>query len=448
MADIQPFCAIRYDLGHVGKLSDVVCPPYDVITPEMQDELYKRHPANYVRITLNRPEPGDAPGAIYQRAANFLRNWMRQGVLRQDSRAAIYVYNQEFELDGVPVTRRGFVSRVRLEKFGEGRIYPHEETHSGAKQDRLNLWRATGCNTSQIFSIYNDEENEVMAVLEKSIADPTPIQAVDDAGVVHKVWMVVDTGAIARVSTLMGSRELFIADGHHRYETGLNYLAERNADGEIPFDHPARYVSMCCVSMGDPGMVVLPTHRLWRGAAPVRSVDLIERLGSFCHCEVIGRGPELADSVWKRIHEMGEQSQMAFYCAADDSWVMVELAESGHARMKERVPDKSAAWRQLGVSILHELLVPDLLGLKDLPAPKYVRGIDEVVESLRAGDATGRDATGQQGLGGRFELATIVMPATIEHVREISKAGERMPAKSTYFYPKLLSGLLLNPIAE
>ena len=116
--------------------------------------------------------------------------------------------------------------------------------------------------------------------------------------------------------------------------------------------------------------------------------------------------------------------------------------------MKERVPDKSAAWRQLGVSILHELLVPDLLGLKDLPAPKYVRGIDEVVESLRAGDATGRDATGQQGLGGRFELATIVMPATIEHVREISKAGERMPAKSTYFYPKLLSGLLLNPIAE
>jgi uncharacterized protein (DUF1015 family) len=448
VADIQPFCAIRYDLGHVGNLSDVVCPPYDVITPAMQDELYKRHPANYVRITLNRPEPGDAPDAIYQRAASFLRNWIRQGVLRQDSRAAIYLYHQQFELDGMPVTRRGFVSRVRLEKFGEGRIYPHEETHSGAKQDRLNLWRATGCNTSQIFSIYNDEENEVMAVLEQAIADPTPIQAVDDAGVVHKLWMVVDTGAISRAAALMGSKELFIADGHHRYETGLNYLAEQCAKGDVPFDHPARYVSMCCISMGDPGMIVLPTHRLWRGVPAIRSSELIDRLGSACQCEVIGKGPDLADSIWRQVEADGEQGQMAFYCAADDTWVMCELTEAGHDRMAKRVPDKSPAWRKLGVSILHELLVPELLGLKNLPAPKYVRAIEEVVESLRHGDATGRDATGQQGLGGRFELATIVMPATIEDVRKISKAGERMPAKSTYFYPKLLSGLLLNPISE
>ncbi len=446
MADIQSFCALRYDLSHVGNLSDVVAPPYDVITPEMQKQLYARHPSNIVRVILNRQEPGDEEGAIYQRAAGFVRNWQRQGVLRQESHASIYVYHQEFQLGGVPVTRRGFISRVRLEKFGEGRIYPHEETHSKAKQDRLNLWRATGCNTSQIFSIYADEKNEVMSVLESAIADPTPLQATDDAGVVHKMWVVTDTAAISRTAALMGPRELYIADGHHRYETGLDYQTEVAGDSTLPSGHPANYISMCCVSMNDPGMIVLPTHRLWRGVPAITSARLIEQLSSMCECEVIGEGAELAESIWERVEFEECQHKMAFYCAADNRWVMVELTASGKKRMAELLPDKSQSWRDLGVSILHELIVPHLLGLTDLPTPKYVRAIEEVVEGIRSGDAAGRDATGQEGTGGRFELATIVMPATIDHVRQISLAGERMPAKSTYFYPKLLSGLILNPL--
>ena len=199
-----------------------------------------------MRVILNRSEPGDGDGDNYERAANFIRTWLREGVLAQDPTAAIYVYHQDFELNGQPVTRRGFISRVRLEQFGEGRIYPHEETHSKAKQDRLNLTRATGCNTSQIFSIYADENNEVQETLESGITDRTPHQATDQAGVVHRLWPVSDPEAVSKATALMGPNALYIADGHHRYETALNYQKEKGADNPLPADDPANYVSMCC----------------------------------------------------------------------------------------------------------------------------------------------------------------------------------------------------------
>lgn len=448
MADIQSFRAYRYDMSHVGNLSDVCAPPYDVINSEMQSELYERHPSNIVRVILNRSEPGDADGDNYERAANFIRNWLREGVMAQDPQAAIYVYHQDFELDGTPVTRRGFISRVRLEQFGEGRIYPHEETHSKAKQDRLNLTRATSCNTSQIFSIYADENNEVQETLEAAISDRTPHQATDQAGVVHRLWPVTDSEAVARAATLMGPNALYIADGHHRYETALNYQKELSESETLPAEHPANYVSMCCVSMNDPGMIVLPTHRLWRGVPEMDSNALIEKLGSIFECEIAGNGGAEVKTIWNKVMVDDCQEQMAFYCAKDDTWVMAKMTAEGAQLMADRLPDKSDAWRELGVSILHELVMPELLGLNDLPTPKYVRSIEEVENGIASGDSAGRDATGQEGIAGRFELVTIVMPATIEHVRLISEAGERMPAKSTYFYPKLLSGLILNPLSR
>ena len=448
MADIQPLRGYRYDMSHVGNLSDVCAPPYDVINSEMQNELYHRHPANIVRVILNRMEPGDAAGDHYQRAASFIRNWLREGVMVQDPQAAIYVYHQDFELNNEPVTRRGFISRVRLEPFGEGRIYPHEETHSKAKQDRLNLTRATGCNTSQIFSIYADEGNEVQETLESAIGDRTPLQATDDYGVVHRLWPVTDPAAIARATALMGPQALYIADGHHRYETALNYQKELGQQDVLASDHPANYVSMCCISMNDPGMVVLPTHRLWRGIPPMDSATLAAKLAPAFECESVGQGAELAESLWQRIMIDDLQEQMAFYCSQDDTWLVVRMNAAGAQLMRERLSDKSEAWRELGVSILHELIMPELLGLADIPTPKYVRSIEEVQEGISSGDAAGRDATGQEGTAARFELVSIVMPATIEHVRVISEAGERMPAKSTYFYPKLLSGLVLNPLTK
>ena len=284
--------------------------------------------------------------------------------------------------------------------------------------------------------------------MEAAIADRTPHQATDEYGVVHKLWPVTDPQAITNASGLMAAKALYIADGHHRYETALNYQKELAEEGDLATDHPANYVSMCCISMNDPGMIVLPTHRLWRGVSEIDSATLIAKLQPVFDCTLAGKGAAEAQAIWQKVMVDDVQGQMGFYCAQDDQWVLASMNAAGAAMMSDRLSDKSEAWRDLGVSILHELVMPELLDYKNIPTPKYVRSIDEVVEGINNGDAAGRDATGQEGIAGRFELVSIVMPATIDHVRLISEAQERMPAKSTYFYPKLLSGLILNPLSR
>ncbi len=228
MPELHAFRGLRYDLGHVGALSDVVAPPYDVIDPDLQRALYERHPANVVRLILNRDEPGDVdPDARYARAARFLKNWLREGLLRVEPDPALYVYHQSFEFGGTPFTRRGFMGRVRLERFGEGKIYPHEETHAAAKADRLKLTRACRANLSQIFGIFPDTTNQAQAILDAAIQGATPLQATDHLGVVHRLWPVSDVKVIAEVAAVMGPKPIFVADGHHRYETACNYREEQ-----------------------------------------------------------------------------------------------------------------------------------------------------------------------------------------------------------------------------
>ena len=445
MPTIQPFRGLRYDLGHVGSLSDVVTPPYDVISPAFQDELYKKHPANFIRLELNREEPGD--GAIedkYARAAKFLRNWRMTGLMQQDPDPALYVYHQTFPHNGQPVTRRGFMGRVRLERFGEGKIYPHEETHSGPKADRLNLTRACKANLSQIFGLYPDPQNAAQDLLEAAVAGQTPLEATDHLGVVHRMWPVTDVKTIADVATIMSDKPLFIADGHHRYETACNYRDELAAKGPLDENHPANFVLTQCVSMSDPGLLVLPTHRLFRGVAAIDSKELQARLSECFTVQAAGKGPDQAAAIWNDIAGAGEQSRMAFYTAKDDTWTLASISLVGAGRMAQLAAEQSSDWQSLGVSLLHRLVIEELLGLKSLPKPMYVHSVEEVIESLKKGDAVGRDATGQMGGGGRFELAVLVMPATVDHVRAISEHGERMPAKSTYFYPKLLGGMVVH----
>ncbi len=452
MPDIQAFCGIRYDLGHVGSLSNVIAPPYDVIDAELQTSLYDRHPTNVVRLILNRDEPGDDEhNNRYARASRLLRGWLREGVLFTEAQPAIYVYHQEFTEGGVTHTRRGFMCRVRLERFGEGTIYPHEETHGSAKADRLKLWTACKANLSQIFGLYPDPENVAQNLLESAIIGITPLEATDHLGVVHRIWPVSDVRVITELIGAMGGRPTYIADGHHRYETACtlrdNLAAELAERGEtLPFDHPANYVLMMCVSMSDPGMLVLATHRLFRGLPPMSSQDLKQQLGDAFATEPAGSGPDRARSLWEEIEVEVDQATFGFHTAKDDQWTIARLTDAGRRRMAEVAADHSADWQGLGVSILHRLVMDTLLDAANLPAPKYVRDIEEVVRSLKEGDAAGRDATGQQGTGGCFELAALVMPATVEHIRAISSHGERMPAKSTYFYPKLLSGLVINPL--
>jgi uncharacterized protein (DUF1015 family) len=446
MPTIQAFRGLRYDLGHVGSLSDVIAPPYDVISPEFQEELYKKHPCNYIRIELNRDEAGDNEhNNRYTRAAKFLKQWRQEGVLQQEPDPCLYVYNQTFEFDGVKYTRRGFMGRVRLERFGEGKIYPHEETHASAKQDRLLLTRACKANPSQIFGLYPDPQNEAQNLLEAAVADKTPLIATDHLGVVHHLWPVNDMQVINQVAAILASKPMFIADGHHRYETACNYRDELASQGALDAEHPAHYTLMQCVSMSDPGMIVLPTHRLFRGLPAMTSAELVAKLGANFQTRAAGKGPAQATSIWQEIEANGQQDRIAFYTAADDSWTVIELSEAGRKKMAELSTDHSADWQELGVAILHRLVMDTLLQATNLPKPMYVHSIPEVIEGLTNGDTVGRDATGQLGSGGKFNLAALVMPATVDHVRVISEHGERMPAKSTYFYPKLLSGMVIYP---
>ena len=302
MPGIQAFRGLRYDLGHVGELSDVIAPPYDVISPELQDQLYKRHPANVIRLILNRQEAGDDDqNNRYTRAAKFLKNWRSEGALQKESDPALYVYHQIFRYGGRELTRRGFMGSVRLERFGEGKIYPHEETHAAAKADRLLLTRACKANLSQIFGLYPDEQNEAQEILEQAILEKTPLEAVDHLGVLHRMWPLTDNRVIADVAAVMDPKPMYIADGHHRYETACNYRDELASGGPLSTNHPANFVLSMFVSMSDPGMVIMPTHRLFRGLPAISSGELNRRLGDCFTTEPAGQGPAAAASVWESI---------------------------------------------------------------------------------------------------------------------------------------------------
>jgi uncharacterized protein (DUF1015 family) len=445
MPTIQSFRGLRYNLGQVGSLSDVITPPYDVISPEFQDELYKKHPANFIRLELNRDEPGDNDSQNkYTRAAKFLKNWRQEGVMQVDPDPALYVYHQTFNHGGHEVTRRGFMTRVRLERFGEGKIYPHEETHSGPKQDRLNLTKATRANLSQIFGLYPDPDNAAQNKLEAAVAGQTLLTATDHLGVVHRLWPVTDVKTITEVAAILDSKPLFIADGHHRYETACNYRDFLAQQGRLDSNHPANFVLTQCVSMNDPGLLVLPTHRLFRGVKPITSEWLRTHLGASFDTQTIATGADRALALWEEVEIAGDQGRLAFYTAQDDTWTLASITADGKRRMAEIASEHSADWQGLGVSILHRLAMETQLKFTELPKPMYVHSAEEVAEALGKGDTAGRDATGQMGSGGRFELACLVMPATVQHVQAISEHNERMPAKSTYFYPKLLGGMVVH----
>ena len=436
MVRIDAFRGIRYDLGHVGSLGDVVAPPYDVIEDELREQLYERHPANVIRLILNRNEPGDeSSDTRYSRAAEFFREWTRQGVLLTEADPAIYVYHQVFEYEGEQFTRRGFMSRMQLEPLGEGTVFPHEETHAAAKADRLKLYTACRAQLSQIFGIYPDPDNTAQGLMETAVADATPLEAVDHLGVIHRIWPVTDVKRISELSAAMAGRPLYIADGHHRYETACNYRQQLiDQQRELPAHHPAHGVLMMSVSMNDPGMIVLPTHRLLRGMAAISSSQLTAAIGDCFDMEVVGKEPNSATAAWETIERENEQGTIGLYCPLDSTWILARINQAGQQRMAEIAPSQSDSWRSLGVSILHRLIIETLLGEKELPKPDYVHQVGEVIDGLAGGDEEKTP----------YPLAALVMPATLDHIREISQQGERMPAKSTYFYPKLLSGLVIH----
>ncbi len=433
MADIRAFRAYRYDLGRVGALGDVVAPPYDVIDPPLQQALYDRSPYNVIRLILNKEEPTDNDSNNrYTRAARFLRDWQADDVLVQDSARSLYVYHQDFTAEGRTYTRKGFLARVRLEPFGSGRIYPHEETMAGPKADRLRLFQATGMNLSPVFGLYPDPQGEVTACLDAAVRRAPPLEATDHLGVVSRLWPVADQHVASTVQGLMGPKPVFIADGHHRYETALRYLEERRQAGEVRDDEaPANFILMMLVSMSDPGLVILPTHRLVAGLPAVPAEQVAQVLAPHFEVERVGSGEQGARAAWEWIEADGGQDLLGFGTAADGVWQTARLRD--REIMGRLAAEHSPAWRGLAVSVLH-VLVLDHLFAQALGARgqcRYVHLLREVTEATAAKEC---------------QVAALVPPATMGHVEQIAGTLEKMPPKSTYFYPKLLSGLVFNPL--
>jgi uncharacterized protein (DUF1015 family) len=431
MADIRAFRAFRYDLGRVGTLSDVIAPPYDVIDPALQQSLYDRSPYNVIRLILNKETTGDNEADNrYTRAACSLRDWLDAGVLTQDSARALYAYHQDYEIEGRRQVRKGVLARVRLEPFGQGKIYAHEETLPGPKADRLKLFRATAMNLSPVFGLYRDPEAAVQAQLDDAVRRALPLEAVDHLGVVSRLWPVTDQHVVSTITGLMGPKPVFIADGHHRYETGLRYLEERRAAGEVANDETApNFILMMLVSMSDPGLLILPTHRLVSGIPDLTADRLRAALGSHFDVETIGQGEQAARDAWELIQADGGQDLLGFGTVADGVW------QTGRFRSPALMlaADHSPAWRGLAVSILHVAVLAKLLpnALGGWPECRYVHLLREVLEAVAAKEC---------------RMAVLVPPATMGHVEQIAGNLEKMPPKSTYFYPKLLSGLVFNSL--
>jgi uncharacterized protein (DUF1015 family) len=429
MADIRAFRGFRYDLGRAGPLSDLVAPPYDVVDSTLQQTLYDKSPYNAIRVELSRDEPGDtATRNRYTRAGQTLSGWQTENMLQQDTLRSLYVIEQEFTVEGTTHRRRGFVARVRLEPYGTGRIFPHEETMSGPKEDRLKLFRATGMNVSPIFSLYPDPDNEVFTRLETHLRRTLPLEARDHQGVISRLWPVTDEHTIGATVSALTDKPVFIADGHHRYETSLRYLDEARAAGMVANDDaPANFVMMLLVSMADPGLVILPTHRLVSGFPGLTAEKLKAALGTHFTVERVASGKEACET----IELDGSQALLGFHTQADGVWQTARLTNP--ILMTDLAANHSEDWRDLAVSVLHVAVLDKLLpsALGGSAACKFVHLLSEVESAIRAGTS---------------DLAVLVPPARMEHVEHIAGNHEKMPSKSTYFYPKLPTGLVFNSL--
>jgi uncharacterized protein (DUF1015 family) len=428
MADIRAFRAFRYDLGRSGPLSDVVAPPYDVIDAALQRKLEMRSPHNVVRVDLGNDEPGDDGNRNrYTRSAAVLRDWIQTGVLQQDTARSLYVLHQEYTVGDQRLVRRGFFARVRLEPLGTGQIFPHEQTFAGPKEDRLKLMRATGMNLSPVFAMYSNDGG-IQARLDEAIRRTLPLEATDYDGTVSRLWPLSDQALVSDVTGLLGPKPLIIADGHHRYETSLHYLSERRAAGEIANDQSAaQFTLVLLVAMNDPGLHVMPTHRLVNGLSRITIDDATGMLKSHFLIEPASS----AEDAWQRIEADGTQATLGFGTSSDNRWLVARLVRP--EAMDELASDHSPAWRHLAVSVLHRLVLEKLVDkrLGGRPSCNYVHRLDEVTAAMAARTC---------------DLAVLVPPVTVRQVEEIAGGRETMPQKATYFYPKVPTGLVFNSL--
>ena len=437
MARIYPFRAWRYNSSAV-RLEDVVTQPYDKISPAMQQAYYQRSPFNLVRIILGLPELFDAEHGenVYTRAARDFRSWREQGVLIQEKTPCIFAYAQRFKVPGTEIVkeRRGFIALGKLHDYAEKVVFRHEQTLAKPMSDRLNLLRATHAHFGQIFMLYSDPAGSIEKILYEGNG-PAEAEVTDEFGVLHRLWKIGDPAAIRLLTTVMDDKKLIIADGHHRYETALNYSKEyvaaspakaESSTSQLPQPaYPEAAVMMTFVNMDSDGLVILPTHRVVHGLPHFDPVAFAIAAQEFFTVEPL----ETADAA-ASIELLGREQGTAFIAATAAGALLLRSKPEAVAAALAGMPERQ---RQLDLSQLHSIVLDRLLGLgaekvREQSNIRYLRDAGEAMDQVRRGEAN---------------VAFLTNPVSIEQLREVAFAGDVMPQKSTDFFPKLLSGLTI-----
>lgn len=434
MARVLPFRGYRYNPEKVGDLAAVVSPPYDVIPDDVRDALHQRHPFNVIRLILGEDREGDGEAENrYRRASRYFAEWEETGVLRRDPRPAFYIYQQEFSWKrGERRVRTGLIGAVGLEKYGARIIFPHEQTFPGPKADRLRLMQSLPVNLEQIFCFYPGPAEPIRGRLRDATQGSPVCDFEDGAGVRHRLWILDDAQAIAGLVAAFANRPLFIADGHHRYETALNFQKEmRGIDVPGEAGKAYNFVMMTMVSIEDEGLTVLPTHRLVQATGNRGSTEILAALSSHFHGEERGIGGR--GGIGEVLEEMADRGRHAHVFGLYTGGETLHLLTLKDPEVLEGLGERGRPAQRLDVVVLEYLVFRQLLKLEDSAMIRYTPDDRAALEEVRHG---------------RASAAFLLNPTPVKRITEIVSAGERLPPKSTYFYPKLVSGLVFSKVGS
>lgn len=435
MARILPFQGIHYNPDKIESFSDVTTPPYDVISEAKQNEYHARHPNNIIRLILGKTTESDSSeNNPHTRAAGFYREWLSKGILKKSETPALYLTAVDFPLGSQTVRRYGLIAKVRLEPFEKKIILPHEKTFSKVKSERLGLMKHCHANFSPIFSLYMDSENILNRLISASTDVPGEMDFTDDSGHRHLLWRFADPDLHQWVEKAFEGKTLFIADGHHRYETALNYRNWLNETKPgLSETHPSNFIMMSLVSMSDPGLVILPAHRIISGIQPDTMENFLGKAGNFFEISNISNGSGGASSLMAQLNSNVESHQLGVVLKHPRGIYLFSLKPGV---MDNLFSEEPAALRHLDVTILTRLILMELIGF-DQQSLDNEKSITYSSKDMEAIDAV---------RSGNCDMSFILRPTRIEQVQKVAEEGLIMPRKSTYFFPKVLTGQVLRDL--